>query len=250
MIRILMTFGATVVVLCSSSPAAIVYNFAGSQLDGTGTATMTFDGLGTNEVTVTIQNTSPLALNAPADGPNAPGISGMGFNLPGLVIGDLADWSLTAFEWDGADLDELTIGAKSAPTLDWAMDTNVTGDITLDFLPNNGGNADGMIYNPAAVSLDASAFPGGGNDVYFSLATLVLTFEEDVKATLDDTDEYSPFIRMQRVGINAGGSLKLGGYLDDGDGGLDEVVPEPASLAVWSLGIALLGLFWHRRKRV
>ena len=77
---------------------------------------------------------------------------------------------------------------------------------------------------------------------------LTFTFADGVVANLDELDEYSPFIRMQRVRLNASGSLKLGGVLDnDGTGGSDQVVSEPPTIVIWPL-LGLMGLCFHCRK--
>ena len=197
-----------------------LFTFSGTDAGGTGSATMDITISG-NQLVVVLENTSPVDLNGGSNGGNSPGISGFGFDLnPDALV--LISWSLT-------DSTLSTIGDDSAG-LDWQIGTNLAG-VNLDYLPNNGGVADGMLFNPAAASDPNNTLPGGSNDIYFTTATLTMNFNTAPTLALGD---FSPFVRMQNVGNNGAGSLKL-------------FVPEPTSMLL--LGIGLIGLATVRRRK-
>jgi len=230
----------------AGSNAAGLYNFEGIDKGGTGKATMSFE-VSSNILTVTLNNISPTRLDSDSNTGNAPGISGFGFNLDPVTL-DLQSWSFKA--WNETNTSFITIGSNTQPSLDWAMGTTLT-NITVDYLPNNGGNADGMLFNPDILG-DAVAddlLPGGANDVFFTTAILTMTFEQGQTPSLNDTGKWSPFVRMQNVGRGGEGSLKLPGTPGNGGGGggggSGNPVPEPSALAL--LGIGLLGMSLSRK---
>ncbi|CAD5983419.1 hypothetical protein PCC9214_05162 [Planktothrix tepida] len=211
-------FMAASVAVATSLPAqALTFDFSGTDNGGTGSATMNFTGLGTQNVTVDLWNTSSTKLND-GTGDNAPAITGFGFNNKGLSDPAITAWTLKAYNSSGT---LQTIGSSSDSTLPWSiLYDEKTNGITLDYLAaalNNGENSpqiQGGIYNPDAIS--SSALSAGPN--FFSKATLNLTFASDF--TLD-TAGMSPYVRMQAVGN--GGSLKL-------DGTRQQDVPEPLTI--------------------
>jgi hypothetical protein len=89
-----------------------------------------------------------------------------------------------------------------------------------------GNNAKGALYNPDASSLSALA----AEPNFFTTAVLTMSFIPD--PIFDIT---SPFVRMQNVGLDGEGSLKM------------TPVPEPSTLLM--LGSGLLGLGFLGRKR-
>ncbi|MBE0438001.1 MAG: PEP-CTERM sorting domain-containing protein [Methylomicrobium sp.] len=187
-------------------------------------------------LTVTLNNTSSTRLDSNPDAGNAPGISGFGFNLDPDILA-LQSWTLEA--WDKTTTDFVTIGSNTNASLDWMMGTFLAGT-TLDYLPNNGGNANGMLFNPDALtdSVAEALLPGSG-DVFFTTAILVMTFDQT--PSLNDTAEFSPFVRMQNVGLGGEGSLKLPGTPGNGGGGGPggDPIPEPHTILL--MGIGLLG---------
>ena len=68
-----------------------------------------------------------------------------------------------------------------------------------------------------------------------------MTFDED--PMLDVTSAWSPFVRMQNVGLGGEGSLKL-----PGTPGVSPV-PEPATMLLFGTGLAGLAGFRLRKKK-
>jgi hypothetical protein len=234
---ILNRIGAVFVVALAANTAQAEFLFSGQDAGGVGSATMDFVTSG-NQLTVTVNNTSPVDLIGGSSGGNSPGISGFGFNLDPNDL-SLVSWSLTAYDSDNA---LTTIGSSTNNSLDWQMGDFLAG-VTLDYLPNNGGVADGMLFNPAAISDSSNTLPGGQNDRYFT--TAILTMDFDKSPSLAQTAGLSPFVRMQNVGRNGAGSLKIygDGSFEPGPG-----VPVPAPLVLLGVGGMMLGWrVWKQR---
>lgn len=221
--------------------ANVIYNFSGSNSGGTGSATMDVGIVG-NVLTIKLDNTSPLQLDA-STGTNTPGITGFGFNLAD-PLPSLSSWSLTAFKTDGTGL--VTIGSTALGSSgSWVMNTTIAG-VTLDFLPTtapsgngNSANIKGALYNPLATS----GF--GATPNYQTQAILTMTFlsapvlAQDACGSghsVSPTGQCDTFVRMQDVGSN--GSLKLPGTPGTPPNPNDPpTVPEPGNLALLGLGL-------------
>jgi hypothetical protein len=199
---------------------------------GTGTATMDIQIDGST-LTASINNTSPVDLDGGSDGGNSPGITGFGFELDPETLA-LNSWTLSAFTNSSS---VVTIGSNGVSGLDWVMDNFLAG-INIEYLPNNGGVADGALFNPSAFSDINNTLPGGQNDVYYTTATLIMNF--GVITPILNTDyEWSPFVRMQNVGIDGEGSLKLPGTS----------VPDAAIMLLLGPSLIILGLFSRKKSR-
>jgi hypothetical protein len=196
---------------------------------GTGTATMDIEILGTDLTTI-IENTSPVDLDdGSEDGGNSPGITGFGFDLyPVNLV--LISWELSAFTNADNELPSAPLGSSTIPG-DWVMGDFLSG-ITLDYLPNNSGNADGALFNPEAFEDPNNTLPSGSNAVYYTTATLTMMF--DVVPILNTDSEWSPSVRMQNVGTGGEGSLKVS-------------IPDASIMFLLGLPLLLLGLYGRRK---
>jgi len=217
------------------SPAsAASFTFTGSDEGGTGSAIMDFSGIGTNILTVDLDNTSPTTLDS-GSGTNTPGITGFGFNSANTPSPSVLSWTLTAFTKDSSgniSLSPTTI-ASNANTSIWNLEAFDDG-VTLHYLPNTEKGIKGALYNPAATS-------GFGADPnYFTKATLTLNFASGTNFQLASD---SPYVRFQNVGLKGEGSLKL-------DGTPTQPIPEPASmLGIMAFGALGGGRLLRKKKR-
>ena len=229
------------------SAQAVMYDF-GPDCDAGGCGTATMDiSISGNTLTLKLDNTSPTTLDS-GSGTNTPGITGFGFNVADPEP-SISSWSLTAYNTDGSG--PVTIG-DGDPTDDWVMNTFV-GGVSLDFLPTAGDPAQikGALYNPSATS----GF--GATPNYETQAILTINFdsapvlaEENCRGGVGDC---TTFVRMQNVGLNGGGSLKLPGTstssstsTSTSNGVPPSEIPESNILAL--LGAGLLGGVLARRR--
>ena len=96
--RYLFLFALILIVGLASNAQALLFTFSGSDLGGTGTATMdiSIDGY---TLTALIENTSPTTLDDDdVLGVNSPGITAFGFDLVDLDMFVLGWWELTAVD--------------------------------------------------------------------------------------------------------------------------------------------------------
>lgn len=201
--------------------AASFFEFEAQDASGTGSATMEFEGLGTTNVKVLLDNTSPLTLDG-GTGVNSPGITFFGFDGLGDDDPGVLSWTLTAEDASG---DSVVLS-----DLDWSLDApGFRSGVSLDYLFTNDGNVKGALYNPDATG----GLAAGPN--YFTTATLEIEFDDAF--TLDKT---STFVRMQNVGEGGEGSLKLRGEHTE--------VPEPSTLGALGL-LAAAGMFGVGKQR-
>lgn len=211
----------------SSMTQAADFSLSGCDAGGCGSANMSIIISG-NNLTLTLDNTSDTALQDGTPNANAPGITGFGFNTkdPDPTV---TSWSLTAKD---KDTNNVVIGnSAGTSTGDWKLNTSIAG-VSLDFLPTtDGNNIKGALYNPSATG------PFGALPNYFTTATLLMSFDSapelDTEACGGGIFDCQVFVRMQNVGKNGEGSLKL--------------VPIPA--AAWLFGSALVGLAGISRRK-
>ena len=241
--------------LSATQADAAVYTFGPDVIDGgsvSATMDITVDG---NKVIAVIDNTSAITLedgftNSGGDTDHAPGITGFGFNVDPDSL-TLLDWTLKAQDKD----DNTVVIGSSAGASDetWVMDTFTAG-ISLDYLPTTDKGVKGALYNPlAALSTALAATPN-----YFTTAELELVFSAPPEEPVD------PFVRMQNIGVNGGGSSKQwgetdGGSTTDGGGsttdgagstsdGNTNAAPEPVTALLSLVGIGALGCSTSRRR--
>lgn len=236
--RTLLT-GFLVLALAANS-WALLFNFSGTSANGTGSATMDISITG-NILTATLNNTSPILTTN--NNLNMPGIPAFGFNLTNIPLPTINSWTITAIQ-PGTNA---KTNLDATGTNEWRLQTltQIEG-FELDFFPNNSGagatgNVDALLYNPLTL-LSAQK---GNNTHYFTTAVLTIDFSN--APLLDITAGVSPYVRMQRVGDNQAGSLKLFGVPDDGGPDPDAVVPEPSTIIL--LGAGLLGLGLANRRK-
>lgn len=225
-----------IIVSAGSSYAIPFYQVLSDNSIVSGTMDFSFD-VDADTLTITVNNTTPTTTAA--------GITGFGFNMNPDLVSYLGDWSITAFEYDGVtqSFNEVILGQgygfSTGPGSEWEMD-HVLAGVTLNYLPHNGGNADGALYNPDVVSnaVGYGLLPGGQNDVFYTTATLILDFAGggyDLVYSLPIVSD--EFLRYQNAGNDGELSAKV------------SPVPEPATVLLVSTGLLCLAGFRKKFKK-
>lgn len=200
----------------AADAAVITRLFSGTANGGTGSGSLTFDdhGGGTS-LTVRIDNTSPNVLNS-GSGLNSSIITGWGFSVtPNLPT--VTSWSVIA--GNGTNL-----------TSSYSLSYNVSvggygggGQLSVEDFTQTTNGINAGIYNAASPGNTANTFP--------DVAIFTLNF--CAPFTLQQIDVAT--LRMQRVGTNGAGSLKLLGYAAQ-----TYAAPEPSSLLLILFGFSII----------
>jgi hypothetical protein len=210
-------FLALMLLMSVATARATPLYFSGTTNGATGSATMELTTVG-NQLTVLLQNTSPLTLDD-GSAPSAPAITGFGFNVSGIEA-QLLSWTLTAYD---QYLNKITLGSNTTSGY-WNMGTSIA-NVDLDFLPQVNNGIRGALYNPLAAGSPALA----AKPDYFTDALLTMNFSSQL--SMDQIGD--EFVRMQNVN---GGSLKL------------EPVPEPRTMMLVGFGLISLAIYGKRRE--
>jgi hypothetical protein len=195
---------------------------------GTSGGLVTFEDTGTNQLFITIDNTSVAAIGSVDDG-NSAVITGIVFD----ILTDIGAASVTSFT-DG----------NSVAITGWVLELNVDNSITpnntvvdMSFTLTNGIN--GGIYN--------SADPGSNtSNVLPDLVNITIDISKPSPWSLQQDGISGDWLRMQRVGLN-GGSLKIPGVPGGGVNPPEEV-PTPGTVLLLGLGMAGLGFSRNKRR--
>jgi hypothetical protein len=208
-------FAAALIATLATLPVhatVITRTFSGTANGGTGSGLMTFnDNGGSNTLTIRIDNTSPNLLNSGV-GQNSSIITGWGFSVtPNLP--QVSSWSIIA--GNGVNLtsryrftEDVTVGGYQPGQL-----------FVEEFLQTSNG-INGGIYNAANPGNTSNAFP--------DIAVFTINF--CAPFTLQQIDTAT--LRLQRVGTNGAGSLKLLGYAAQ-----QFAAPEPSALLIFLTGL-------------
>ncbi|OVE73618.1 hypothetical protein BVX93_01190 [bacterium B13(2017)] len=207
-----------VILFFSTYSYAVIFDIYGIDEGGIGSSIIDLS-IENNSLQLSIDNTSPINL-IDSTLPNTPGIVGFGFNLINNDEIFVQDWNLTAYDFNGETFINEQIGGSSNSVLDkWIMSDFIAG-VQLDYIPQTDKSMDGALYNPYVTLQEFNNLPEGNNDNFFTKAFFTMNFDQ-----VPIIDNSSFFVRMQNVGEDGEGSLKL--YPDP--------VPEPSTLLLLSI---------------
>lgn len=184
-------------------------------------------------LTLEIDNTTTASNVGPGTYENSSVISGIVFD----IVTDIT--ALTVVSFNNSD------GAIAGWTVELNVNNNITpGNAVVDLSFTSDLGINGGLYNDAdqGSNLD-NAFP--------DIATLVLEITAPNPWALSEIS--NDILRMQRVGYNGDGSLKIPGSSSGGSTGSSGgstgssgEIPEPSILLLFGSGLIWLG--WKRRK--
>ena len=202
----------------------------GDNATNNGSGKVTYTSLG-QTLTIVFDNTSVNTVEGSGD-QNSSIITGLVFDID-AVINSISSYTFSSSAGTG-DTGDLT----SLYSVKFDTKSNIVkGSTKVDLEIATITGANGGIYNSdSAGDITGSVFP--------DLATLVLTIDDP--ASYSGLAEISgDILRMQRVGLNGAGSLKLPGYNDGEDP--PSAIPEPGILSL--LGLSLAGVAMFRRRQ-
>ncbi|WP_432821396.1 PEP-CTERM sorting domain-containing protein [Trichloromonas sp.] len=202
------------------------------------------------QLTAVLENTSPLeTLSNPAL-LNIPGVVGFGFNFASPKPA-MNSWDLQAQQYLSNTLTTVDLessGIWKISNIPYDQTTKVDGFVLDMAVVNTLDGSHNALYNSELVYLDPipdalNADKTGKKTPYFTTATLTLNFN-NVQAIPVEV-----YVRMQRVGDNQEGSLKLTGLFNGWATGNPVLVPEPATFVLLSVGLVGLGLLSRKRAK-
>jgi hypothetical protein len=211
-------FALMMIAALASLPAhatVITRTFSGTASGGTGSGIMTFnDNGGSSTLTIRIDNTSPNLLNSGV-GLNSSIITGWGFSVT-PNIPNVASWSVIS--GNGVNL-----SSNYGLTYNVSQGGYQPGQLFIEEFVQTTNGINAGIYNAASPGNTANAFP----DV------AVFTVNFCAPFTLQQIDTAT--LRLQRVGTNGAGSLKLLGYAAQ-----QYAAPEPSALFIFLTGLLVI----------
>jgi hypothetical protein len=218
-----------------SNAAPIVQTFSAStdcgiSVCGTSGGSLTFEEITGNRLKITIDNTTDGTTNLGSGYRNSSAITGFVFN----VNQDITLASVESFANSGGAISGWTVGLN-------VNNETTPGNTVFDVAFETTNGINNGIYN--------AADPGSNiANVVPDIATLIIAITDPISWDLVSIGGDS-ILRMQRVGLNGEGSLKIPTSTSSSNGGPPQQVPEPGSMSLALLAVALLGAsLWNRRR--